>query len=91
MSYALLNVTHFLLEVVAEPLGHLDTHMTAVVHGNLLAAILMDLTKAFDCLPHNLLLGKLSAYGLYDISCSLISNYLSNRKQRVVLGPHIIE
>ena len=28
------------------------------------AAILMDVTKAFDCLPHSLLLGKLNAYGL---------------------------
>ena len=45
------------------------------------AAILMDLTKAFDCLPHSLLLGKLNAYGLSDKSCSLVSNYLSNRKQ----------
>ena len=28
------------------------------------AAILMDLSKAFDCLSHGLLLGKLKAYGL---------------------------
>ena len=55
------------------------------------AAILMDLTKAFDCLPHSLLLGKFSAYGLSDKSCSLVSNYLSNRKQRVKLGPYYSE
>ena len=51
----------------------------------------MDLTKAFDCLPHSLLLGKLNAYGISDKSCSLVSNYLSNRKQRVKLGPHCSE
>ena len=36
-------------------------------------------------------LGKLNAYGLSDKSCSLVSNYLSNRKQRVKLGPHYSE
>jgi hypothetical protein len=28
-----------------------------------IAAILMDLSKAFDCLPHNLLMLKLEAFG----------------------------
>ena len=60
----------------------------AVNNHKYVTAILMDLTKAFDCLPHSLLLGKLSAYGLSDKSCSLVSNYLSNRKQQVKLGPH---
>ena len=30
------------------------------------AAVLMDLSNAFDCLPHEVLLSKLSAYGLTD-------------------------
>ena len=70
-----------LLRLVEDWRKELDSH-------KYVAAILMDLTKAFDCLPHSLLLGKLSAYGLSDKSCSLVSNYLSNRKQRVKLGPH---
>ena len=55
------------------------------------AAILMDLSKAFDCLPHDLLLGKLRAYGLTTSACALVRSYLSNRKQRVKLGPHYSE
>jgi len=47
----------------------------------------MDLSKAFDCLPHDLLLLKLRAYGLTDNSAiGLIESYLSNRKQCIRLG-----
>ncbi len=55
------------------------------------AAIMMDLSKAFDCLPHGLLLGKLRAYGLSVKACALVSSYLSDRKQTVKLGPHYSE
>jgi hypothetical protein len=43
----------------------------------------MDLSKAFDCLPHNLLLLKLEAYGLTKQSLNLLKNYLKEREQRV--------
>ena len=46
----------------------------------------MDLSKAYDCLPHDLLLAKLSAYGFDSSAITLISNYLSNRYQRVKIG-----
>ena len=69
-----------LLRLVDDWRKALDSH-------KYVAAILMDLTKTFDCLPHSLLLGKHNAYGLSDKSCSLVSNYLSNRKRRVKLGP----
>ena len=49
-------------------------------------AILMDLSKAFDCLPHGLIIEKLEAYGLSDSACSLLQSYLSDRKQMVKLG-----
>ena len=60
----------------------------ALDNGEYVSAILMDLSKAFDCLPHDLLLGKLRAYGLTEKACSLVSSYLSDRKQQVKLGPH---
>ena len=45
-----------------------------------------NLSKAFDCLPHGLLLAKLRAYGLNTPACNLIASYLSNRNQRVKIG-----
>ena len=46
----------------------------------------MDVSKASDCLPHNILLEKLSAYGLSPNSVHLFSSYLSNRKQQIKIG-----
>ena len=43
----------------------------------------MDLSNAFDCLPHDLLLDKLLAYGVSSHSVSLLQSYLSNRKQQI--------
>ena len=45
-------------------------------------AILMDLSKAFDTLNHDLLIAKLHAYGFDTKSLMLIKSYLSNRWQR---------
>ena len=46
-------------------------------------ALLTDLSKAFDCLDHGLLIAKLDAYGIGYPSLKLINSYLSNRLQRV--------
>ena len=46
-------------------------------------AVLMDLSKAFDCINHELLLAKLHAYGFSIKALKMIKAYLSNRKQRV--------
>ena len=51
-----------------------------------IAAILMDLSKAFDCLPHDLLLLKMEYYGLSSSAVDLVKSYLSNRNQCVKLG-----
>ena len=49
-------------------------------------AILMDLSKAFDCMPHKLLIAKFKAYGLEDLSIQLATSYLEGIKQRVRVG-----
>ena len=46
-------------------------------------AVLIDLSKAFDCLDHDLLLAKLDAYGFSRNALKLICSYLSERRQRV--------
>jgi hypothetical protein len=51
----------------------------ALDDNTLIAAILMDLSKAFHCLPHNLLLLKLEAYGLSKNSLKLLQSYLENK------------
>ena len=45
---------------------------------------LMDLSKAYDCLPHDLLIAKLGAYDLDRSSLRLLMDYLNSRKQKLV-------
>ena len=51
-----------------------------------IGTVLMDLSMAYDCLPHDLLIAKLFAYGFEDSATSLISDYLSKRYQLVKIG-----
>ena len=46
----------------------------------------MDLSRTYDCLPHDLLIAKLETYGLDKRSLNLVNDYLSFRKQRSKIG-----
>jgi len=48
--------------------------------------MIINILRAFDCLPHNLLLLKLEAYGLTKQSLNLIKSYLEEREQRLKVG-----
>ena len=45
-------------------------------------AVLMDLSKAFDCINHELLIAKLDAYGLSENALRTINSYISESWQR---------
>ena len=47
--------------------------------GGAYGALLTDLSKAFDCLPHDLLIAKLHAYGLDTKSLKTNVSYLTKR------------
>ena len=53
----------------------------SIDNGGAFGALMTDLSKAFDCLSHELLIAKLEAYGFDEKSLKLIYNYLSNHKE----------
>ena len=54
----------------------------ALDYQNSAGAVLTDLSKAFDCLNHDLLIAKLAAYGFEKNAINFIYDYLKERKQR---------
>ena len=46
----------------------------------------MDLLKAYDCIPHNLLIAKLECYGVDKAILRLLLDYLTRRKQQTKIG-----
>ena len=60
----------------------------ALDKGHKIGTVYMDLSKAFDCLPHGLLIAKLHAYGLSEAACETMFDYLKDRKQRVKILNH---
>ena len=58
----------------------------SVDHGKVFGALLTDLSKAFNCLPHSLFIGKLKAYGFDNNSLNLVNDYLSRCFQRTKIG-----
>ena len=63
-----------------------ETIKSHVDNGNLVAIALLDLSKAFDSLAHNLILKKLDKMGLNETATAWIHSYLCNRKQLVKFG-----
>ena len=54
--------------------------------GGFVRTILIDLSKAYHCIPHELLIAKLHYYGVNNTSLKLLLDYLTNHKQRTKIG-----
>ena len=55
-------------------------------NSGLVGKILIDLSKVYDCLHHDLLMVKVEAYGLDKPSLNLVNDYLRFRKQSRKIG-----
>ena len=63
--------------------SHCKNHQNC---GGFVGTILMDLSKAYDCIPHELLIAKLHCCGVNNTSLKLLLVYLTNSKQRSKIG-----
>ena len=55
-------------------------------NGGFIDTILMDLLKAYDLMPHNLLIVKLECYGVDKASLRFLLDYLTCKEQRTKIG-----
>ena len=70
------NTQHALMRAIEKWKAYLD-------NGGKIGAIFMDLSRAFDCIRHDLLIAKLHAYGFSREALLLVHSYLENRQPRV--------
>ena len=75
------NTVHALLNFV-------DKVTHAIDNSSHLIGIFLDFSKAFDTINHNVLLHKLSHYGIRGKALEWFRKYLNNRKQYVSLNDH---
>ena len=66
--------SHVIIRLLEEWKQNLDK-------GKVVGAVLMDLSKAFDCIPHDLLIAKIHAYGFDLDALTFIYSYLKRRRQ----------
>ena len=68
------NSQYVLIRRLEECRQHLDNN-------KVVGSVFMDLSKAFHCVPHDLLIAKLAAYSVDENLLTYTYSYFSNRKQ----------
>ena len=63
-----------------------ETWRKSLDEGKVVAAFLMDQSKAFNAMSHDLLLAKLRAYRMSERALKALRAYFLNRKQRVKIS-----
>ena len=71
---------------VASLLEATDDWAFIIDQGNVNALVFLDLKKAFDTVDHNILISKLSAYGISGTSIEWFKSYLPKRNQKCFLN-----
>ena len=57
------------------PLHVTDSFLSAIVSGQYVGALLLDLAKAFNCVDHDILLQKLPCYGINGKVLSWLASF----------------
>ena len=73
------STQHVLMRLIEEWRNKLDKN-------HVVGTVLMDLSKAFDCVPHDLLIAKLDAYGFDIDAVYYILTYLTEREQATCIN-----
>ena len=73
------STNHILIRLIENWRYALDNNL-------FIGAVLMDSSKAFDCITHDLLIAKMHAYGLDFDTVMFLHNYLKHRKQSVKIN-----
>ena len=68
------------------PLYMIENWKESLDQGGHYGALLTDLSKAFDCIMHDLLIAKLQAYGFANVSLNFLCNYMVDREQRIKIN-----
>ena len=64
----------------------LDNIYNSINNKNISIATYIDFSKAFDTVPHDILIKKLYLYGIKNKNLDWIKNYLNTRKQKTILN-----